>query len=95
VDAGEWIINRGSSGRYNRELAAINAGTFPKLPGYAGGGREYSAQSFGHAPYGSSGGEVHNHYHVEAKAGLAYEYAKDMARQTADRVRDLNAAYGN
>jgi hypothetical protein len=51
VDAGEWIINRGSSGRYNRELAAINAGTFPKLPGYANGsraGREYSAQSLGY-----------------------------------------------
>lgn len=38
VDAGEWIVNRNSSGRYNRELAAINAGTFPKLPGYATGG---------------------------------------------------------
>jgi TP901 family phage tail tape measure protein len=52
VDAGEWIINRGSSGRYNRELAAINAGTFPKLPGYASGGRsrEYSAQSLGVSP---------------------------------------------
>ena len=48
VDAGEWIINRGSSGRYNRELAAINAGTFPKLPGYANGGL-YAAQSFGAA----------------------------------------------
>jgi len=48
VDAGEWIINRGSSGRYNRELAAINAGTFPKLPGYASGGRagDYAAQAF-------------------------------------------------
>jgi hypothetical protein len=50
VDAGEWIVNRKSSDRYNRELAAINAGTFPKLPGYANGGREYSAQSFGYAP---------------------------------------------
>lgn len=53
VDAGEWIINRGSSGRYNRELAAINAGTFPKLPGYANGGREYAAQSFAHSVPGS------------------------------------------
>ena len=61
VDAGEWIINRGSSGRYNRELAAINAGTFPKLPGYANGarmGREYSAQSLGYAPY-TAGAPVH------------------------------------
>ena len=39
LDAGEWIINRGSSEKYNRELAQINAGTFPKLPGYAEGGR--------------------------------------------------------
>ncbi len=38
VDAGEWIINRGSSEQYNRELAMINAGTFPKLPGFQGGG---------------------------------------------------------
>jgi TP901 family phage tail tape measure protein len=51
VDAGEWIIKRSSSDRYNRELAAINAGTFPKLPGYANGGREWSAQSLGYAPY--------------------------------------------
>jgi TP901 family phage tail tape measure protein len=58
VDAGEWIIKRSSSDRYNRELAAINAGTFPKLPGYANGsraGREYSAQSLGYAPYRSNG----------------------------------------
>ncbi|MFB8368588.1 phage tail tape measure protein [Pseudarthrobacter sp. NPDC055928] len=46
LDANEWIINGRSSQRYDRELAAINAGTFPKLPGYANGGREYSAQSF-------------------------------------------------
>ena len=39
LDAGEWIINRRSSDKYNKELAAINAGTFPKLPGYADGGR--------------------------------------------------------
>jgi TP901 family phage tail tape measure protein len=53
VDAAEWIINRNSSDRYNRELAAINAGTFPKLPGYANGGRagrEWSAQQLGYMP---------------------------------------------
>lgn len=51
LDKDEWIINGHSSNRYNRELAAINAGTFPKLPGYANGraGREYSAQSMGYA----------------------------------------------
>ncbi|WP_311355021.1 phage tail tape measure protein [Corynebacterium pyruviciproducens] len=30
VDRGEWVINRRSSDKYDRELAAINAGTFPK-----------------------------------------------------------------
>ncbi|WP_276922427.1 phage tail tape measure protein [Corynebacterium pyruviciproducens] len=39
VDAGEWVINRANSQRYNAELAAINAGTFPKLPGYTDGGK--------------------------------------------------------
>ena len=39
LDAGEWIINGRSSEKYNKELAAINAGTFPKLPGYNTGGR--------------------------------------------------------
>lgn len=38
LDTGEWVINGGMSERYNAELAAINAGTFPKLPGFAAGG---------------------------------------------------------
>jgi len=38
VDAGEWIVNKKSSRIYDREIAAINAGTFPKLPGFALGG---------------------------------------------------------
>lgn len=38
VNRGEWVINDRSSEKYNRELASINAGTFPKLPGYETGG---------------------------------------------------------
>lgn len=38
VDAGEWIINRDSSVKYGKELAAINAGTFPSLKGFKDGG---------------------------------------------------------
>lgn len=38
LDAGEWVINRASSDKYDAELAAINAGVFPKLPGFADGG---------------------------------------------------------
>lgn len=45
LDAGEWIINGRSSEKYNRELAQINAGTFPKLPGYAEGGRSQRTAS--------------------------------------------------
>jgi TP901 family phage tail tape measure protein len=93
VDAGEWIINPMSSDRYNRELAAINAGTFPKLPGYANGGREYTAQSLGHGSYRATAA-ANVTYQIDAKPGLAYEYAKDIARQTATRTRDINAAYG-
>lgn len=93
VDAGEWIINGRSSNRYNRELAAINAGTFPKLPGYANGGREYTAQSLGHGSYRATPVSSVT-YQIDAKPGLAYEYAKDIAHQTATRTRDINAAYG-
>lgn len=38
VDGGEWVINRDRSREYDRELSQINAGTFPKLPGYETGG---------------------------------------------------------
>lgn len=85
VDAGEWIINRGSSGRYNRELAAINAGTFPKLPGFAGGGRaEFSAQHFGYAPYrsdGSPGGGVTNKWYISEQSSAAATAAEVFRRQ--------------
>lgn len=39
VDGEEWIVNSKSSSKYDRELREINAGTFPKLPGYEQGGR--------------------------------------------------------
>jgi hypothetical protein len=39
----EWIINGANSDKYDAELAAINAGTFPKF-------KEYSAQQLGWAP---------------------------------------------
>ena len=57
VQSEEWIINGRSSKKYDRELAAINAGTFPKMPGFAEGGRfgrEYSARSLGYAPYSAA-----------------------------------------
>lgn len=44
LDAGEWVINRASSDKYDAELADINQGTFPKLPGYADGGLVSSSE---------------------------------------------------
>jgi hypothetical protein len=44
----EWIINGRNSDKYNTELAAINAGTFPKL-------KEYSAAQAGFASAGVAG----------------------------------------
>jgi hypothetical protein len=44
----EWVINGRSSDTYNRELAAINAGTFPKF-------KEYSASQAGYAPAAVAG----------------------------------------
>lgn len=38
-------MNGASSKKYDRELAAINAGTFPKMPGYVNGGRPYREYS--------------------------------------------------
>ncbi|AKK05245.1 tape measure domain (plasmid) [Corynebacterium mustelae] len=57
VDAGEWVINRRSSAKYDRELAAINRGTFPKIPGYVNGGivtaREIDRYAHGEAVRGA------------------------------------------
>lgn len=98
VDAGEWIINARSSEKYNRELAAINAGTFPQLPGYASGvrvGREYSAPAAGVAGGPQQVIEKHYHTHVSAGPGLEQSYAQNIANQSVQRQRDLQNAYGN
>jgi len=38
LNGGEWIVNATSSAKYNGEIGAMNAGTFPRIPGYADGG---------------------------------------------------------
>ena len=52
VQSEEWIINGRSSKRYDKELAAINAGTFPTGWGASNGvsGRAFMAQSSAAAP---------------------------------------------
>lgn len=84
VQSEEWIINGRSSRKYDRELAAINAGTFPKMPGYANGGRavrEYSAQSLGYGPPHATGaaGSVTNNWNISEQSDArvtAYEVAR-------------------
>lgn len=48
------------------------------------------------ARYAAAAGSriVEHHYHIDAKPGLAYEYAKNVAQQTSIRVGDKLAAYG-
>lgn len=85
VQSEEWIINGRSSKEYDRELAAINAGTFPKLPGYANGGREYSAQQLGYAPYRSDGsrggGSTFGDVHISQQSDPVATY-HEFARRT-------------
>ena len=37
---------------------------------------------------------IEHHYHIDAKPGLAHQYAMDVAVQTSTRVGDKLAAYG-
>ncbi|MGF7124028.1 phage tail tape measure protein [Rhodococcus sp. BE178] len=83
VDGEEWVINSDSSDRYDRELAMINAGTFPKLPGFESGGRIASQRA--HAglapeagkPYGY--GQVGNpSWDCSSYSSLAYALLKGL-----------------
>ncbi len=88
VRSGEWIINETQSKKHDRTLAAINAGTFPEMPGYVHGGvagREYSAQQLGHAPYQSTApaaAEVTNNWNITTPADpvvTAHEVIRRMS----------------
>ncbi len=96
VDAREWIINGNSSDRYNRELAAINAGTFPKMPAYGKGGRparEYSAQQFGHTFPGTPAG-VALDYRALAAAVVAASAASPVHATFKIGQREFATAVG-
>lgn len=91
LDGGEWIVNGNASERYNRELAAINAGTFPKLPGYANGARlsrEFSAQNFGYAPPAAPSGGGHGTFegNLYLDSGEFLGKIRGVARQEAAGV---------
>lgn len=83
VNGREWVINDESSEKYDRELAMINAGTFPKLPGFAEGGRIAAQRA--HAglaredgkPYGY--GQVGNpSWDCSSYSSLAYALLKGL-----------------
>jgi len=84
VDAGEWIINGRSSSTYNRELAAINAGTFPKLPAFASGGRAYAAQSAAAGVAG--GGGVHINFHGDLVALDPVQLRRDIVDDVTYKI---------
>ncbi|WP_175271598.1 phage tail tape measure protein [Prescottella equi] len=83
VNGREWVINDEMSEEYDRELAMINAGTFPKLPGFENGGRIAAQRA--HAglapeagkPYGY--GQVGNpSWDCSSYSGLAYALLKGL-----------------
>ena len=84
VDAGEWIINGRSSSTYNRELAAINAGTFPKMPGFANGGRAFAAQSAAAGVAG--GGGVHINFHGDLVALDPVQLRRDIVDDVTYKI---------
>ena len=88
VQSEEWIINGRSSKEYDRELAAINAGTFPKMPGYANGGREYSAQQLGYVrtPASPVGGASSFEGNLYLDSGEFLGKVRGVARQEAAGV---------
>ncbi|NKS62355.1 hypothetical protein GS493_05640 [Rhodococcus hoagii] len=83
VDGEEWVIRSAMSENYDRELAMINAGTFPKLPGFENGGRIAAQRA--HAglapeagkPYGY--GQVGNpSWDCSSYSGLAHALLKGL-----------------
>jgi len=71
----EWIINGRNSDKYNTELAAINAGTFPKL-------KEYSAAQAGYAPAPVAGAGTTVNVNLEVNGSTA-------PREVADEVMSI------
>lgn len=83
VNGDEWVINDESSEEYDRELAMINAGTFPKLPGFENGGRIAAQRT--HAGLAPEAGKPYGYGQVgtpswdcSSYSGLAYALLKGL-----------------
>ncbi|ORJ99877.1 phage tail tape measure protein [Prescottella equi] len=83
VDGEEWVIRSAMSEKYDRELAMINAGTFPKLPGFENGGRIAAQRA--HAGLAAENGKPYGYGQVgnpswdcSSYSGLAYALLKGL-----------------
>lgn len=93
----EWVINPNSSDEYDKELAAINAGSFPKgvLDGAlaTGAGREWQLPSVSATGGGTQVIEKHYHTHVSSAPGMEQSYAQTIADKATQRQQDIQLAY--
>lgn len=83
VNGEEWVIRSAMSEKYDRELAMINAGTFPKLPGFENGGRIAAQRA--HAGLAAEAGKPYGYGQVgnpswdcSSYSGLAYALLKGL-----------------
>lgn len=83
VNGDEWVINDEMSEEYDRELAMINAGTFPKLPGFENGGRIAAQRA--HAGLAPESGKSYGYGQVgnpswdcSSYSGLGYALLKGL-----------------
>lgn len=86
LDAGEWVINGASSEEYNRELAEINAGIFPKLPGYAEGARHAKKSDVATATAGAASAAATG---IQATVTLDAEGVADEITKIDDSLAPL------
>lgn len=98
LDGGEWVINRNSSQVYDRELAAINAGTFPRMAdgGVVGGVSitqtlDDYARSLAGTPYG---GEFDCSGLISKLANVASGLPPDTGRMSTANEGEWLAAHG-
>ncbi|WP_228787844.1 transglycosylase SLT domain-containing protein [Nocardia farcinica] len=96
LDGGEWVINRDSAARYDRELAAINAGTFPRMAegGVVGGSAQALddyARSLAGTPYG---GEFDCSGLISKLANVAAGLPPDTGRMSTANEGQWLAALG-
>lgn len=88
LDRGEWVINRKSSKKYKRELAMINSGNFPKLPGFAQGKVASGMRSVqGYAGGNTANGTTNIDFAFPDGFGVGSEFAGEFGKGVAVGMR--------